>query len=127
MKSDDTAASLDREDDDGDESALFGSAGAGTEPADGVVDPDADPDAADEDLLEAELGELDLPIGVDDDEEFEAELLEADSEEDDEVETEMALLQELGIDLDAPDDVESVVELGVGLPDEDALDDEVAA
>src|SRR5207302_11186627 len=86
MKTDGTAASLDRDDDEGDETVLFGVVSAGTEPADGVVDADTDPESADEDLLDPELGEFDLQIGVDDDEEFEAELLEADSDEDVELE-----------------------------------------
>jgi hypothetical protein len=125
MRSNDTAAALDRDDDDGDGAELFGPDASGAEPAEQVIDPDADPENADEDLLEAEFGEFDLPIGVDDDEDLEDDLAEADEESDDEIEIE--LLQELGIDLDAPDSLGSVLDLVVGLHDDGPHDDEVAA
>jgi hypothetical protein len=122
MKTDDTPASLDRYDD-GDEAELYGSDDAAAEPIDRVDDPDAEPDDA---LLEAELGAHD--IAIDDDPDLDDLDDAPDDEDDGDDDRELTLLQELGIDLDAPDGPDD--DLDVVLHDhegDEPLDDEVAA
>jgi hypothetical protein len=124
MRPNDTADALDREDFDGDE---FGLEAPGADPIDQAVAAEADP-IVDDDLLEAELGELDAPLAADEIEDLDAELLDAPDDEDED-DQEVCLLQELGIDLDAPDpdpDRDRDIDLGFTLHD-DPIDDEVAA
>lgn len=121
MKADKKVVPPDREDFDGEEAEIFG-AEAAVDPIDQVVSA-----VVDEDLIDAELGELDLPI---------TEVLDADGlddeivdpiEPEDEDDQELTMLQELGIDLDSYDDDLVAVDLGVGLVDDETGDDEAAA
>jgi hypothetical protein len=124
MRTEDTSASLDRYDD-GDEAELHVSDDAVAEAVDRVDDPDAEPD---DELLEAELGAHDIAI---DDNPALDDLDDApddDDCDDDDADRELCLLQELGIDLDAPDG--PVDDLDITLHDHEGdapLDDEVAA
>jgi hypothetical protein len=78
----------------------------------------------DEDLIEADLGEFDAPLVDDELDRLDEQLLDAEEEEDED-DLELTLLQDLGIDLDAPDEgVE--IDLTLNL-DDDAGEDEVAA
>src|SRR4051812_36411845 len=81
------------------------------------VDVEADPVAfIDEDLLEAELGELDAPLPHDELDDLDEQLLDSvEDDDDDDDDYELALLHELGIDLDAPDEEEVGVDLVAGL------------
>jgi hypothetical protein len=108
---------------DGGESELFGIEPAGTDPPERVeeVEPEAD-----EDLLEAELGERDALVADDPELDELDDNFDPDQDEVDD-EFEMSLIQDLGIDLDAPDDLAANLELGTGFHDDDPLDDEVAA
>ncbi len=91
---------------------------------------EADPDAVafnDEDLLEADLGGLDAPLPHDELDDLDEQLLDSvEDDDDDDDDYELALLHELGIDLDAPDAEEVGVDLVAGL-DDDSGDEEVAA
>jgi hypothetical protein len=120
MRNDDTPTTLDREDFDGDDAEVLGLDASGAEPAERFDDPDADPDDA---VLAAELGEHDIALddALDADEDIEDE-----PAEDDEDDLEMALLHELGIDLDAPDEPSDLLE-ALAPVDDSAVDDEVAA
>lgn len=120
MRTDENSAALDRDEFDGDEARLFEDDGTGDEPVERIDDPDAEPDEA---LIEAEVGDHDIvpddpePCDDPDDDAL-------DVEDDDDLE--LVLLQDLGIDLDAPDEHSDLIE---SLPEEpDAtMDDEVAA
>jgi hypothetical protein len=121
MRTDDTSASLDRDDGGGEESELYRIDDSAAESAERADDPDAEPD---DELFEAELGAHDIELA--DDPGFEVEL-EADADDDEsDIDAELVLLQELGIELEAPDlqfdraDVPSV-------EPESSGDDEVAA
>jgi hypothetical protein len=114
MRTDDNSASLDRYEE-GEDPELFGLDGAASDPLDRPDDPDAEPDEA---LLEAELGAHDIAVEEDLDLTDEPDDDPTDDQDDDH---EVALLQELGIDLDAPDAVLDGLDL---LTDDD---DEVAA
>jgi hypothetical protein len=120
MKNDETPNALDRDDFEG-EDAEYVSIGDGIEPLGRGDDLDVEPDDA---LLEAELGEHDIQFG---DVEIDGEIDDTSGEdEDDEDDLEMALLHELGIDLDAADEPSmSLDEFVTG--EEPSLDDEVAA
>lgn len=110
MKSDETPTTLDRDDVDRDDAERFDTEGAAAEPP-----------GDDDDFLDADLGLFDVMVGEDD---VEDELDEGD--DDDEDDRELALLHELGIDLDAPDG--PLWSLGaLALDDEPCFDDEVAA
>lgn len=82
-------------------------------------------DSLDEDLLEADLGERDEFIALDEDEDLDDDAIDPDDFEDDD-EYEVLMLQELGIDLDAADASEPNLDLEVALVD-DETDDGVAA
>ena len=110
MKSDETPTTLDRDDVDRDDAERFDAEGAAAEPP------------GDDDFLDAELGLFDVMVGEDD---VEDELDDCGNDDDDD-DRELALLHELGIDLDAPDG--PLWELGaLVLDDESCFDDEVAA
>jgi hypothetical protein len=124
MRRDDDVASLDH-DDQGESPDPFDPEASGSDP---VERADELGPIADEDLLEAELSELDDDLIGDLDEwlgvlQDEFDLADDDDEFDDEAE--MALLQELGIDLDSPDDRLENLGLGLGLNDDPH--DDVAA
>lgn len=121
MRTDDDSASLDRFEDDGDEAELLGIDGGEAEPLERPDDPDADPDEA---LLEAELGAHDGAVTDDFDLDDDLEDESADDEECDD--RELALLQELGIDLDVADGPIDALDLPLG-DEGSAVDDEVAA
>lgn len=87
-----------------------------------AVDP---ADSLDEDLLEADLGERDEFIALEDEEDLDDDAIDPDDDEDDD-EYELLLLQDLGIDLDTPDACEPDLDLEVALVD-DETDDGVAA
>lgn len=93
------------------------------------VDVEADPIAfIDEDLLEADLGELDAPLPHDELDDIDEQLLDSVEDDDDDDDYELALLHDLGIDLDAPDEEED--EIGVDLVaglDDDPGEEEAAA
>ncbi|MFO0952271.1 MAG: hypothetical protein U0835_14195 [Isosphaeraceae bacterium] len=131
MRSKDTAAALDRDDFDGEETDELGIEPSGADPTERAEDGDPDPAASsefepDEELLEAELGECDGFIVDDPDlDELDDNFDPSPEEIDDEYE--ITLIQELGIDLDAPDDLGPEIELGAALHDDDPVDDEVAA
>ena len=129
MRSDDAAAALDRDEFDGDETDLFGIEPTGADPTERAEDVEVEVEIgaeADDELLEAELGERDSFVGDDPELDELNDNFDPDSNEVDD-EFEMALIQELGIDLDAPDDHAPTLEIGHGLHHEDSLDDEVAA
>jgi hypothetical protein len=119
MRNDDATNALDRDDFEGDEADAFTPEGAAADPAERVDDLDAEPDDA---MLEAELGAHDVPFDAEPDES------EIDDEpgDEDEDDLEVALLQELGIDLDAPDEPADLFE-SLAPVDEPSVDDEVAA
>ena len=120
MEPDDAAVALDRHDFDGDDSDTFGLDASPAAPGEAVADPDV---VVDDDLLEVDLGELDAPLIIDE-EEMDDDILDP-LEEEDEDDLEISLLQEFGIDLDAPDTVAASLDIGLGADDES--DDEVAA
>jgi len=122
MRPQESESALGRDDFDGDEIEVFVSDAAVVDPLDQVV---GVTDSIDEDLIEADLGERDEFIAVDDDDEDLDELLEFD-DDDDEDDQEIMLLQDLGIDLDAADPPSLDVDLDVSLDDDDS-DDGVAA
>lgn len=122
MKGNKNVVPPDREEFDGEEAELFSPEVSSADPIEQVVNA-----VADDDLIDAELGEIDLPITV---------VLDADGlddeivdpiEPEDEDDQELTLLQELGIDLDSYDDDLVAVDLGVGLVDDETSDDEAAA
>lgn len=122
MKGNKNVVPPDREEFDGEEAELFSPEVSSADPIEQVVNA-----VADDDLIDAELGEIDLPITV---------VLDADGlddeivdpiEPEDEDDQELTLLQELGIDLDSYDDDLVAVDLGVGLVDDETGDDEAAA
>jgi hypothetical protein len=122
MRTDDNAAALGRDDDDGDDVERRDADAPGVEP---VGDAEF---AVDEDWLEADLGECDAPIAERlGDADLDDLILDDDDDADEDDEWEMALFQEMGIDLDAPDEAGVGFELGGGFEDDGALDDEVAA
>ncbi len=82
-------------------------------------------DSLDEDLIEAELGECDEFLALDDEEDLDDDTIDPDDSEDDD-EYEILMLQDLGIDLDAPDPLETDLDFQVALVD-DETDDGVAA
>ena len=110
-----------RDDFDGDEIEAFGTEAAVADPIEQVA---GVTDSLDEELIEADLGERDEFIAVDDDDEDLDELLGFD-DDDDEDDREIMLLQELGVDLDAADPPSLDVDLDVSLDDDDG-DDGVA-
>lgn len=120
MRPDDAAVALDRHDFDGDDSDTFGPDASAAAPGEPAADPDV---VVDDDLLEVDLGELDAPLIIDE-EELDDDILDP-IEDEDEDDLEISLLQELGIDLDAPDAV--AASLDIGLVAEEDSDDEVAA
>ena len=126
MRPDDNASAPDLDELDGDESTPVVALDA--DPTPRAEDVEAEPVAfLDEDLLEAELGELDAPLPHDELDDIDEQLLDSnDDDDDDDDDFEMALLHELGIDLDAPDAEEADLDLGVSL-DDDSNDEEVAA
>jgi hypothetical protein len=127
MRSQDSAAAFDRAGDDGDEAGLHRPEGSDGERGEQAVDPYVDPETLDEALLEAELADLEEPLEViEDEEDLDDDAVDPEDDESDD-ELEIALLQEYGIDLDAPDLVEPQLDLTVRLHDEESHDDEVAA
>ena len=109
------------------------SAGDSEPGADAGAEPGADPALAaesdagfDEDLLDAELGGFDGPVIVEDIDEELLDQIDPDDLEDDDDDREIVFLQEMGIDLDAPDDL-AAVDVSLRLDDDEAVDDEVAA
>jgi len=113
MKSDDAPSALDRNDFDGEGPELFAIDGQDAEPLGRTDDLDVEPDDA---LLEAELGAHEI--------DFDDDVLNED--EDDEDDREMALLHELGIDLDASDGPVLALD-ALGMEEEASFDEEVAA
>ncbi len=82
-------------------------------------------DSLDEDLTDADLGERDEFILVDDEEELD-ELIDPDDDDDDD-DQEVVLLQQLGIDLDAADLPDVDLDMDLVSDDEEDSDDGVAA
>lgn len=129
MRPDDTADAVDRDAFDGEAAAAFGPDASGAEPVTLGLE------VADDDGFEPEFGEPDVPYGHEfRNDELDDEVIDpVDEETEDDLE--IALLQELGIDLDAPDEVEvdfvepafAGLTLVGGLHDEDPIDEEVAA
>ena len=128
MRPDDNPAALDFDGEEGDLPELDASAADTTDrAAETELEPETDVVAdVDEDLLDldADLGELDAPILDDDLDDLDEALL--DPDDDDEDDLEILMLQELGIDLDAPD-LEETIDIELGFADDDSADDEVAA
>jgi len=129
MRPDDTADAVDRDALDGEEAAAFAPDATGAGPATLGLE------VADDDGFDPELGELDLPFGHEfRNDELDDEVIDPIDEETED-DLEIALLQELGIDLDAPDEVEADdaepafagLTLVGGLHDEEPVDEDVAA
>jgi hypothetical protein len=125
MRPDDSAAAPGHGDD-GDGPDQFGLEAAGADTMDRTEGHDVDVIPDDLEPLEDELGERDGYLGGESEFDLDSESLGPDDVDDDDGE-EMALLQELGIDLDAPDDPLEGLRLGACLTDDDPIDDGVAA